>query len=122
MIGRPPKRSRSPLGERIAAARKALGYSQAKLAEILCLSQQTITMWERQSTALNTETVIRLAKALGVSADYLLGIENIEITKNKPGPTGKVQVLFEQVIKLPRRQQNKILDVVDALLKAQAEA
>ena len=45
--GRPASQPRSPLGQRIAAAREQAGISQAHLAERLGVTQPTVAYWER---------------------------------------------------------------------------
>ncbi len=57
----------------------------------------------------------QLARALKVSADELLGLEN----PRKTGPSGKVRRVFEAVTHLPRRQQQRIVEVVEDMLTAQ---
>jgi hypothetical protein len=58
-----------------------------------------------------------MAKALGVTVQDLLG-------EPRPGralvPGGKLGQVFEQVSKLPRRQQDKIIEVVNALVAQSA--
>jgi hypothetical protein len=54
---------------------------------------------------------------LNVSVDYLLGHENSG--QRKGGPTGKARRVFEEVIKLPRHQQQRILGIVQDLIAAQ---
>lgn len=57
-----------------------------------------------------------MARALGVPVEALLGeVHQLEPTR-RSGPVGEVQRVFEEVKKLPRKQQRKILDVVIALL------
>ena len=58
-----------------------------------------------------------MAKALGVSVHELLG-------EPRPGrlvmPGGRLGQVFDQVTKLPRRQQDKIIEVVQALVAQRA--
>jgi len=61
--------------------------------------------------------VPKLAEVLGVSMDELL---NFKAPKPKAGPKGKVKEAFEAVSKLPRRQQEHILKVVNALVAQSA--
>jgi len=47
----------------------------------------------------------------------LLGDEAATVrTAKKAGPTGKVQKVFDDVAKLPRRQQEKIVEFVSAFV------
>jgi hypothetical protein len=61
-----------------------------------------------------------VADALGTTADYLIGIAaNWKGTK---GPSGKVCHVFEQVSKLPQRQQQKVVEFVEAFVQHRAAA
>jgi hypothetical protein len=54
-----------------------------------------------------------MAKALGVTVEQLLGEAQ---PRRAAGPGGKVRQAFEAVSKLPRRQQEHVLKVVNALV------
>lgn len=58
---------------RLAALRKGSGISQARLADIIGVSQQTIAKWEKQKTEPDIDTIIKLSDLFSVSTDYLLG-------------------------------------------------
>lgn len=48
--------------------------------------------------------------------------EEVQIKRaRKSGPTGKMHKIFEEVSKLPRRQQEKIVEVVSALVSQYAQ-
>lgn len=49
-------------------------YSQKALAAILGVSKQNISDWENKKSETNFEMLIKIAKALDVSSDYLLGL------------------------------------------------
>lgn len=53
-------------GERIKAMRKRAGLTQAELAEKLEIPYQSIGQWERGIRIPKQETLIKIAKALGV--------------------------------------------------------
>jgi len=57
---------------------KAAGYSQRDLAAEIGISQRIVAYYETQSDYLPTHLFTVLAKALGVSADQLLGIEKLK--------------------------------------------
>ncbi len=62
------------VAERIGRCRKALGMSKANLAKQAGLPRATITHIEqRRSNGLSTITLVKIADALNVSADFLLG-------------------------------------------------
>jgi len=78
-----------------------------------CLSPSNVSYWERSGQIPRSDVLAPMAKALGVTVHELLG-------EPKPGravtPGGKLGQVFERVSKLPRRQQDKIIEVVNALV------
>ncbi len=60
------------IGKRITERRKKLGITQETLAEKGDLTPQFVSYAESGKRAMRPENVIKLAKALEVSADYLL--------------------------------------------------
>ena len=112
--GRPAKQSRTPFGERIALAREQAGLTQQQLAERTGTIQRVISSWEREQVALRADQLTALADALGVSIDFLLGRKNV---KQRGGPVGKVRQVFERVSRLPRHQQNKVAEFVEAFVE-----
>ena len=64
----------STLGERIITARKNKGWSQAQLADVLGVNLKNVSRWELNQANPNIEAAALLAKALGVSLDYLGGL------------------------------------------------
>lgn len=114
--GRPAKKPRTDLGNRIAQAREQAGLSQGQLAEKMDVSQQVIAAWERKAKTIRTNTLIKLAGILGVSADELLGMK----TPRQKAPAGRTRQVFDSVSSLPRRQQQKIVEVVQALVAQQS--
>jgi transcriptional regulator with XRE-family HTH domain len=113
MRGRPSKIPRSTFGERLFHAREQAGLSQQQLAQKIGVSQQDIARWERETTWFNIEHLSKLAKILNSSIDELLGLP---VKKVILKPTGKARQLFERVSNLPRRQQEKILEVVEGFV------
>ena len=60
------------IGKRITERRKKLGITQETLAEKGDLTPQFVSYAESGKRAMRPENVIKMAKALEVSADYLL--------------------------------------------------
>lgn len=112
------------IGDRIAKLRKAKGYTQAELAEALTQMKGSdveianiralISGYERDRTRPNYEMIIRLAIALGVTADELLGIKPV---KNYT-PSLKLQRRIKQIEKLPAEQQKTLLKTIDTFIRA----
>lgn len=59
-------------GEKLQQLRSRKGLSQEQLADILGVSRQAVSKWERNETLPETEKIIRISEAFGVSIDYLL--------------------------------------------------
>ncbi len=87
------------------------------MAEKLGITQQTYAGRERRTTALRPEHLAQMATVLNVPVDYLLGRANH--LKRDGGPVGKARRIFEEVSKLPRNRQQRILGVVEDMLTAQ---
>ena len=98
--------------------RKQAGLSQAALAEAVGIPQRTISFYEREASAIPSTLVPTLAKVLGVSMEAILGINNTG-QHNKRGPKSKLERQLEAIATLPRHQQQKILDVVEAMIAHQ---
>ena len=63
------------IGEKIAKLRKENGLTQSQLAEIINVSNKTVSRWETGEGYPEISLLVPLAKALGVSTDYLLNEE-----------------------------------------------
>jgi len=66
----------SELGENIATLRKATDMTQAELGELLSISPQAVSKWEKGISEPDTETLKKIAYIFNVSIDELLGIES----------------------------------------------
>ena len=66
-------------GERLQLARRRCGIRQYQLADELGIARRTLTRWENgQAGGINLEALVAIAKRLGVSVDYLLGLTDHE--------------------------------------------
>ena len=63
---------KTSLGANIAALRKARGLTQEQLAARLGVSRQAVSRWELDETLPDTQNLLPLKEALGVSIDTLL--------------------------------------------------
>lgn len=63
------------IGYKIKELRLENNLSQAKLGELLLVSQDTISIWETGKALPSTEYIIAICKKFDISADYLLGIK-----------------------------------------------
>jgi transcriptional regulator with XRE-family HTH domain len=103
------------LGQRIARLRKEKGYTQAELADRIGIIRELISNYERARIKPNYEMIIRLATALEVTTDLLLGTKPL---KNNGGqPNLKIQRRMKQIEALPPSQQKALLKTIDAFIK-----
>ena len=63
----------SEFGKRIQDTRCARGMTQVELAEVLSVSAQAVSKWETGGGFPDVATLPPLARALGVTTDYLFG-------------------------------------------------
>jgi len=117
MAKRRKERERPAQGRRLMELRKAAGLSQYELAEMIGEPQPNIAYWELSDKPPRSDVLHKLADALGVSIPDLLSVNGRTVAVSKSGrPAGKVRKVFEDVSKLPRRQQEHIVKVVSALV------
>lgn len=64
------------IAERIKELRNEYCLSQEKLGDMLAVSQDTISLWEKNKAVPNTEYIILMCNIFEVSADYLLGLKD----------------------------------------------
>lgn len=110
------KKADTALGKRLSALRKERGYTQTELAEMVGIIQPLISDYERGRLRPHPGILVKLTKALQISADEILGI------KQKPIKTAPVNRRFlrrlEAVDQLPKRDQEALLRTIDAFLSA----
>lgn len=72
------------IGERISYYRRLRGLKQKELAELIGVTGQTISVWEKGTTSPIPAKYEAIAKALGITITDLLGMN--EDTKKEPAP------------------------------------
>ena len=60
------------IGKRIKEIRVERGLSQQKFGELLSVSQDTISLWEKGKSLPTTECLITIATKFEISVDYIL--------------------------------------------------
>lgn len=73
-----PEKFHIEMGRRIMQRRKQMNLSQEELSELADVSPQLMSTAERGTKAIRPENLLKISKALGVSADYLLSGEIID--------------------------------------------
>jgi len=67
---------KTKLSTRIYELRKEINLSQTDLAKKIGASQKAVDFWEKGINEPKASFIIALSKYFGVTADYLLGLED----------------------------------------------
>ncbi len=101
------------VASRLKALREATGISQRELARQIGERQSNIQYWETTGKIPRSDILSPLAKVLGVSVEELLGQPKPKRALPAGGRLGQV---FEKVSRLPRRQQQKVIEMAEGFL------
>ena len=104
------------IGARLADLRDWNNQTQGELAKALNVATSTIRSWEHEKSSPNHEMLIAICRYYGTSADYLLGLTDIdpsdEARKQRPpdrrrtkrdAPLRRIFVVETQKISRPAR-------------------
>ena len=124
------------LGKRIQSYRKQKGLSQEQLASRLNISRQALSKWESDINVPNIDKIMDVAKALEITLNELLGLEedsndeyaklesilnqvvltqNNEIGNNNAGLSNQINIINNQLSSL----ENSLFDQLQEQLQAQ---
>lgn len=98
------------LGQNIMLIRKKKNLSQAELGKIIGTSGDVIGRYERNDIKPSIEVVEKIAEALEVSLDYLVGKTNIIVDK-------QIIDRLENITKLPSEKKDYIFNLIDMCLR-----
>ena len=103
------EKTKEMIGKNLRTKRKEHGFTQEKLAEIVDISPTHMSVIERGVKTPKLDTFVRIANALGVSADALLqdGVEHAN--------DSIMAELSVRIGRLPQKEQNRILNAIRAL-------
>lgn len=101
-------------GARLTALRKAAGYTQVELAAELGTTQRMIAYYESRAEKAPAALLPKLAAALGVSADELLGIKPLRKGRK---PDTQLQRRLQRIEKLDPKDKRQVLQLLDAFLE-----
>lgn len=88
--------------ERLRELRIFQGLSQVELAKKLCVTKQSVSNWENDNIQPSIDMLVKIAKCLGVSTDYLLGLESkqmIDVSALPPEIAGHIRRLVADLSK-----------------------
>lgn len=92
------------LGNKIRKSRDLAGFTQERLAEAIGVTRSSIAQYESGEKEPTIHHLADMAIALGVSADYLLGIERDSLTMVQMSPEARIAFeKFLKEIKAPRQ-------------------
>lgn len=97
-------------GEHITTLRKRRELSQADLGKAVGTSGDLIGKYERDEVKPSVEVAIKIADALEVSLDFLVGKTTLELDK-------KTLKRLQDIHKLNEQDKQHILSTIDALLR-----
>ena len=90
------------IGEKIKELRKAQDVTQEKLADYLNISYQAVSKWENGLALPDITLIPALAGFFGVSADYLLGIDDrntVDVTGLNNSQIAHIQMIIDDIRK-----------------------
>ena len=100
-------------GKRLAKIRKQRGMTQGDLGKKIGVSQRVIAYYEKETQFIPAGNLNKIAGALNVSADEILGIKSLSI---EAPPNRRLAKRLRHFEKLPSQDQKAILHYIDALL------
>jgi transcriptional regulator with XRE-family HTH domain len=106
----------SKAASRLRHFREKAGLSLRELARQIGEQPSNVSYWERSGGLPRADLLMPIASSLGVSVEELLGK-----TKPRRAPVagGRLGQLVEKVSSLPRRQQEKVIDMFETVLVGQ---
>lgn len=99
---------------RLRSLREKAGLSVRELARQIGEQHTNVLYWETSGNLPRSNVLLPMAQALGITVEELLGAER---PRRVISPGGRARQLFEAVTKLPRRQQDKILDILEPFVR-----
>jgi transcriptional regulator with XRE-family HTH domain len=102
-------------GQRLARIRKAKGLTQVELAAQLGIIQVMVSDYERDKLRPYHEMIVKLAKALKISTDELLGVKPLKDATSHLSL--KLLRRMQKIEALPAAKQKVLLQNIDMFLK-----
>lgn len=97
-------------GDNMMLTRKKKGLSQADLGKMIGTSGDVIGRYERGDITPSIDVVVKVADALEVSVDYLIGKTKMQLDK-------QAVKRLEDISNLPEENKNFVLNLIDMALR-----
>lgn len=108
--------SASSFGQRLAALRKAAGFTQLELAAELGISQRMVAYYESPSAAPPANLLPQIASVLGVSIDELFGRAPKRRLVKQEGDS-RLRRRLLAIEKLDAAEKRQVLQLIDAFIE-----
>ena len=115
----------SIFGERLIEARKRQHLTQIELADMIGMSRSGIGGYEKEGKDASYEVLVKLVRALGVTSDYLLGIDDNAGWMNRTHIAEKfydLELLYDRADSAQQEAIDAVLGEVDQILARVMEA
>lgn len=109
------------IGERIARLRRERELTQVELAGRIGIVQPLLSRYESGRLQLPVELAAPLARALGVSADQLLGLERTQPPRERTTIRPRWRRRLERIERLPTRKREALVSLIEAFLTGSPE-
>lgn len=104
------------VGETIKELRKKKGLNQDQLAEMASLNRVTVAKYESGKIEPGAQALARIADALEVSVDEIMGREKPDEEAPQEAPrTLEARIVSFGMDQLPKEERQKILDILQRM-------
>lgn len=105
-------------GVRLAALRKAAGYTQQQLADEIGVSRRVVAYYETESEHPPANLLVDLARVLNASTDELLGLADAK--RSKPAAISpRLERRVRQIERLAPKSKQQLLGLIDTFIAAE---
>jgi transcriptional regulator with XRE-family HTH domain len=109
--------SYAEIGQRVRELRQRRGFTQVRLAKAMGTSQAALSQVEHGSRGLTVQQVVKLARVLEATPNEILGEGKRRRPSARP-QNGKILRRLYRIEKLPERQQQAVLKLLDGIIQA----
>ena len=103
-------------GEKLKKIRKEKGLTQTDLGKIVKMHPRYIGRYELDQVKPTSDAIVKIARALKVSSDYLLFNEETEVKPSLYIKNIKLLELFEKLEKMKAKDKETIISLIEAYI------
>ena len=96
-------------GSRLREIRKQKGLTQEQLGNLIGVGKSAICCYEKETRNPTIEVILELVHVLGVSADYLLGVDYLAKTTNQRKEDYYASLTKEEIVFINEIRKNKLV-------------